>query len=139
MSEPRAPRRLGRSIGAVLAGIVAGVILSLGTDMLLHVTGVFPAWGQPMSDQLFLLATAYRTVYNIVGSYIAAWLAPDRPMIHALSLGVVGTVVCVVGAVVTWNKGPAFGPHWYPLALVVLAMPCAWVGGWLFGSSPSRP
>ena len=49
MSETHAPRRLGRSIGAVLAGIVAGVILSLGTDMLLHVAGVFPALGQPMS------------------------------------------------------------------------------------------
>jgi hypothetical protein len=35
----------------------------------------------------------------------------------------------VVGAAVTWNKGPAFGPHWYPLALIVLAMPRAWAGG----------
>jgi hypothetical protein len=38
-----------------------------------------------------------------------------------------------VGTVVTWNRGPAFGPHWYPLALIVIAMPCAWVGGKLFG------
>jgi hypothetical protein len=133
MTETRAPRRLGRSLRALLAGIVACVILSLGTDMLLHVAGVFPALGQPMSDQLFLLATAYRAVYNIASSYIAARLAPDRPMTHALWLGVVGMVVCVVGAVVTWNKGPAFGPYWYPVALVALAMPCAWVGGRLFG------
>jgi hypothetical protein len=25
--------------------------------------------------------------------------------------------------------GPAFGPHWYPLALVALAMPQSWLGG----------
>jgi hypothetical protein len=34
-----------------------------------------------------------------------------------------------VGAVVTWNKGPVFGPHWYPVALIMLAMPTAWAGG----------
>lgn len=140
MSETGAPRRLGRSIGAVVAGIVAGIILSLGTDALLHLAGVFPALGQPMGDRLLLLATAYRTVYNIAGSYIAALLAPDRPMMHALALGVVGLFLCIVGAVVTWNRGPAFGPHWYPLALVALAMPCAWAGGKLFGArSRTRP
>ncbi len=40
-----------------------------------------------------------------------------------------GLAVSIVGAVATWNRGPAFGPHWYPLALVVLAIPQAWAGG----------
>jgi hypothetical protein len=43
--------------------------------------------------------------------------------------GVIGVVISAIGAAVTWNKGPAFGPHWYPLLLVVVAMPCAWVPG----------
>jgi hypothetical protein len=123
------PPRIGQSIGAVFAGIVAGVILSLGTDIMLHSIGVFPPWGQPMSDALFLLATAYRTVYSIAACYIAARLAPNRPMQHALAGGFVGLIVSTAGTAVTWNKGPAFGPHWYPLALIVLAMPCAWAGG----------
>ncbi len=113
----------------MVAGALAGIVLSIGTDMVLHATGVFPPFGQPMSDALFLLATVYRTVYGIGGSYITARLAPDRPMTHALVLGAMGLVVSVVGAVVTWNKGPAFGPHWYPLALVVTAMATAWAGG----------
>jgi hypothetical protein len=133
ISEPHPPRRIGRSIGAVLAGIVAGVTLTLATDIVLHAIGVFPPWGQPVSDGPLLLATAYRAVFGIVGSYIAARLAPYRPMQHALAGGVVGLVVSIVGTVVTWNRGPAFGPHWYPLALIVIAMPCAWVGGKLFG------
>jgi len=132
MSETHPPRRIGRSIGAVLTGIVAGVILTLATDIVLHAIGVFPPWGQPVSDGPLLLATAYRAVYGVVGSYIAARLAPDRPMQHALAGGVVGLVVSIVGTVVTWNRGPAFGPHWYPLALIVIAMPCAWAGGKLF-------
>ena len=118
-----------KSIGAVLAGFVAVVVLSLGADLVLHATGVFPPWDQRMSDALFLLATVYRTIYCIAGSYIAARLAPDRPMAHALVLGVVGLVVSTAGAVATWNKGPEFGPHWYPVALIVTAIPCAWLGG----------
>jgi len=121
-----------KSIGAVLAGILVGAVLSLGTDVVLHATHVFPPWDQPASDALLLLATAYRTVYSVAGSYVTARLAPGRPMLHALVLGTLGLVVCIVGAVVTWNKGPAFGPHWYPVSLIVLAMPQCWVGAKLY-------
>ena len=129
MSESRPRRRGLRSVGAVLAGVLATVVASLATDVALRVTGVYPSGVEPMAGALFLLATAYRTVYGVAGAYIAARLAPDRPMQHALVGGVVGLAVSIVGAAVTWNRGPAFGPHWYPLALIVLAMPQAWVGG----------
>jgi hypothetical protein len=76
-----------------------------------------------------LLATLYRVVYAIFGSYLTARLAPQRPMKHALVGGLIGLVLASVGAAATWNKGPEFGPHWYPLALVVTALPCAWLGG----------
>ncbi len=131
MNEAHFSRRIGRSIGAVLAGMFSGIILTLGTDVVLHAIHVFPPWGQSMVgfDGPLLLATVYRTVYGVLGSYIIARLAPDRPMQHALVGGFVGLVVSILGAAVTWNKGPAFGPHWYPVALVVLAMPQAWAGG----------
>jgi len=127
MRETGSPRRVGRSILAVLAGIVVGAALSLGTDALLAAVGVFPKVGKQMSDALFALATAYRIVYGIVGSYVIARLAPDRPMQHALIGGVLGLVVSIVGAVVTWNRD--LGPHWYAIGLAVTALPCAWVGG----------
>jgi len=111
----------------VLAGIVVGAALSLGTDALLAAVGVFPKVGKQMSDALFALATAYRIVYGILGSYVIARLAPDRPMQHALIGGVLGLVVSIVGAVVTWNRD--LGPHWYAIGLAVTALPCAWVGG----------
>jgi hypothetical protein len=131
MSETHPPRRIGQSIVAVIAGILVGIVITLGTDVVLHAVGVFPPWGASMVgfDSALLLATAYRIVYGVLGSYIIARLAPDRPMQHALVGGFLGLVVSIVGAVVTWNKGPAFGPHWYPLALIVLAMPQAWAGG----------
>jgi len=121
------PHRIGRSIGAVLAGMIAGIVLSLGTDLVLHAARVFPPWGASMAgyDGALLVATIYRTIYGVAGSYIAAWLAPHRPMLHAMVLGILGFSVCILGAVATWNGGPAFGPHWYPVALVVLALPTA--------------
>jgi len=120
-----------RSIGAVVAGALAGIVLSLGTDMLLRAAGIFPALAQPMSDSFFLLATAYRTVYGVAGGYITARLAPARPMFHALVLGLLGLVASTMGAVATWHRVPSLGPHWYPLALIALAIPPAWLGGML--------
>lgn len=121
-------RQWGRSIGALAAGFVAVLILSLGTDIVLHALKIFPPLGQAMSNQQFVLATIYRIVYAILGSYITARLAPDRPMGHAMVGGFIGLVLSIVGAAATW-KHPELGPHWYPLALVVTALPCAWVGG----------
>jgi len=127
LTETHSPRRIGRSVGALLAGFVAVVVLSLATDLALHAAGVFPALGQKMSDALFVLATVYRTLYGVVGSYVTARLAPDRPMGHALVGGLIGVAMSTLGAVVTWKKD--LGPHWYPLALIVTAMPTAWLGG----------
>jgi drug/metabolite transporter (DMT)-like permease len=132
MSETQSSRHTGRSIAALFVGFVAVVVLSIGTDLVLHKSGIFLPPGQPMSNALFALATVYRTVYAILGSYITARLAPNRPMGHALLGGVVGLVLSTVGTVATWNRGAEFGPHWYPISLIITALPCAWVGGKLY-------
>jgi hypothetical protein len=123
------PRHMLRSTAAVLGGFVAVVALSLGTDQVLHVLEVYPPWGQPMHGAgLNLLALTYRIVYAVVGSYIAARFAPHGPMRHALALGVVGLVLSLVGAIVAITMVD-LGPSWYPVALVLTALPCAWLGG----------
>ena len=129
MTETQQPRRILRSIAAVVAGFLATFMLSIVTDIVLHGIGVFPPWGQPMSNALFVLATAYRVIYTIAGGYITARLAPNRPMTHVWILGLIGFLAATVGTVATWNKGPEFGPKWYPIALIVTALPCVWLGG----------
>lgn len=122
------PRRLGRSTGAILAGLFAVIALSLGTDQVLHVLDVYPPWGQPMPDvNDNLLALAYRCVYAVAGSYIAARLAPRNAMRHAVILGFVGLVLSMAGAIATIPMN--LGPAWYPIALVGTALPCAWLAG----------
>lgn len=134
MTAPRTGRRIGRTIGALVAGLAVGLALTLGTDAILHATGVFPPFGQAMSNELFALATVYRVIYSVIASYVAARFAPDRPMWHALVLGVINLLVSLGGTVGTWNRGPEFGPHWYPISLVVLALPAAWLGGRIYAS-----
>ena len=138
MSEMRQPRRVLRSIGAVIAGLLVIVIITTATDLAMHATGIFPPAGEPMTNALWLLATAYRIVYGVAGCYIAARLAPGRPMMHAMALGIVGVAASTLGAAVTWGKGPGFGPAWFSLGLIAIALPCAWLGGWLHGVRASR-
>ena len=132
MSSTKQRGTLLRSIGAVFAGLLAVVVISTVTDVVLHATGVFPPWRQPMSDSLFVLAMIYRIVYGIVGGYITARLAPERPILHALILGAIGLLLSIIGAAATWNAGPEFGPRWYPLSLILISIPCSLFGGKLY-------
>jgi hypothetical protein len=120
---------MAQSVGALFAGFVMVVALSLGADVVMHKSGVFPPWGTPMGEKLFLLAAIYRVAFGIIGSYITARLAPNRPLGHSMLGGVIGLAISILGAVTTWNRGPEFGPHWYPVALAVLALPQSWLGG----------
>ena len=122
------PRR-GRTAIALISGFMVGLILSLGTDQILHALKIYPPWGETMSDRLFALASAYRIVYTVIGAYVAARLAPYRPMWHAMLLGWIGFVISLIGAAVTWNTQPPVGPHWYAVAVAVISLLCAWSGG----------
>jgi hypothetical protein len=129
MTEDPAEPDWGRSVGAVVAGFICTALLSVGTDAFMHARGIFPSSGEAMSNALFLWAAAYRLAFTVLGGYVTAALAPRKPMVHVFTLGAIGTVVATAGVVATWNAGPEFGPRWYPLLLVVTALPCVWAGG----------
>jgi hypothetical protein len=115
-----------KSIGAVTAGFAALAILSIITDVILGKTGVMktepfdknPAW-------LIVAIVLYRTIFNTIGCYLSARLAPSKPMKHAMILGTIGAVLTIVGLIVAWD----IPPRWYPISLIVLTLPAAWLGG----------
>ena len=118
-----------KSFLAVLAGLVFTIVLTMVVDFALYYTGAFPSPSSHMTTMHFLIATAYRLVIGTAGAWLTARLAPSRPLFHALIAGAIGTAIALLGMVLTWNQGPEFGPHWYPIVLVLTAMPCAWLGG----------
>jgi hypothetical protein len=107
--------------------VLVVIILSLGTDVILHASGIYPPWFQPMAEGLWILALAYRILYGIIGGYFTAWMAPNCPVAHAVALGLVGELLTIIGVAMNWNKGPEFGPKWFSIALVVTALPCSWL------------
>jgi hypothetical protein len=125
VSTPSPARLLARRAGAVFAGLLTIFAITTATDLALHASGIYPEHGVIMSHGLFVLAAAYRVPYGVLGCYVSARLAPDRPLSHALALGVVGTLISMAGATVMWDAGP----RWYALAVIAMALPCAWAGG----------
>ena len=115
-----------KSIAAILAGLILVVLLSSLTDMVLEKTDLMQT--DPFDNNpwwLIVIVIIYRNLYSTAGSYLAARLAPNKPMRHAMILGFIGFVLSIVGTVVMWDTPP----HWYPITLVVLALPSAWLGG----------
>ena len=84
-TETLPPRRLGRSIGAVLTGIFAGIVLTIGTDISLHASGVFPPLTQqppmsfclppPIALSTALLAATSLPCSRLIGPCSTPWSA----------------------------------------------------------------
>jgi len=128
-----------KSIGAVIAGLVAIFVLSLVTDAILEAVGVLQA-GAPLpmrgAELLITAILIYRLAYSVVGCYITARLAPNQPMRHALILGALGMLISTSGAIVAVQQ--SMGPAWYAWGLVLFALPCAWLGGRLQENRQAR-
>ena len=100
----------------------------------MHATGVFPPWGERMADGLFVLPLAYRIVCSLLGGYLAARLATDRPVSHAMMLGAIGFVLSAIGTFATAGQSAAYGPIWYSLLVTATALPCSFAGAKVYTS-----
>jgi hypothetical protein len=134
-SQPPEPGTLGRSIWSLFAGFAFVVFATMASDKFFQMLHVFPPLGEFTSDKPLLLATTYRVVFGVMGSYLTARLAPRSPMLHALIGGAIGMVLATIGAIATWNHN--FGPHWYPIALIAFALPQSWLGAKLLLHRPA--
>jgi hypothetical protein len=118
---------MGRSVLAVVAGFLFIGACAMGTDALVRsvLPGAFDASGRTDSVPVLLATIAYVGVFAIAGCYLAARLAPNRPMGHALVLGALGLAFNVVGSIMQWDVAPA----WFHIVSLALVMPFAWIGG----------
>ncbi len=116
-----------RSIAAVAAGFVVIAILSFGTDAIVRrsFANAYDATGRTDSVGLLLLTLAYVGVYAVAGCYLTARLAANRPLNHALILGLLGLVFTGAGTAFAWATAPA----WYHVIALATVLPWAWLGG----------
>ncbi len=123
-----------KSIGAILAGFIFVVAVSIVTDIILTQAGIMKHPFDQNTNMFIGLVILYRNVYSTIGSYITASLAPSKPMRHAMIGGFIGFVLSIVGAIVMKDEGPS----WYAISLIVLALPSAWLGGKLRESTSKK-
>jgi hypothetical protein len=118
-----------KSIGAILAGFAIGAILSIGTDFLLNKLGILSMENfKQNSIAVICMVIIYRFIFNAIGTYWTAKLAPDNPMKHAMIIGAIGTVLSIFGALAMWDKAVPF----YNIAIILISFPSAYLGGKLF-------
>lgn len=120
-------KNIFKSIGAVLAGFIAVALLSVATDFVLETFKIFPPTANAGAYTVWMLASAlaYRSFYTIVGGYLTASLAPNKPWRHIVVLMALGAIGGVAGAINGWS----LGNHWYPVALAVSGPFFVWLGG----------
>jgi hypothetical protein len=120
---------MGRSVLAIVIGFVFIGALSFTTDALVRAAlpGAFDVAGGTTSVPVLVLTLAYVGLFAVAGCYLAARLAPGRPMTHALVLGGLGLLFNIAGTVATWATAPA----WYHAVALALVLPYAWLGGHL--------
>jgi ABC-type Fe3+-siderophore transport system permease subunit len=115
-----------RLILSIVAGFIVTAILSTGTDFTLESAGILPPYGQPLFDTgLLLLATTYRALYQVVGSYVAARAAKESAHAAVWTLGILGAVIWLAGGLTMQDLAPL----WYSVLGAVLSLPTTLLGG----------
>ena len=125
-----------KNTGAVIAGFVAALILTIGMDTLLEGTGIFPTVEEQQKYGfnvlwMNILAILYRMVFTAFGGYLTAKISTGNPMRNVNILGVAGTIIAVIAntAVSQIPEMANVLPLWFSFALVLIAYPSAWLGG----------
>ena len=126
-----------RSAGAVVAGLVAMVALVMVGTMAAAATlipgGLTASSPQPppVPPPSYLAANVLVSVAAaVLGGWLAARLAPSRPMLHAGLLAAVVLVLSVVSFAQARN-GDTGQPLWYLLLVQAIGRAGALAGGWL--------
>ncbi len=117
---------------AVAGGFLLTAVASVATDAVMRATSIFPSSAHNMSDSLFALAAGYRALFTVAGGYLTVRLAPGRPWRHAWILAGIGVTAAIAGVIGYYLAGASqLGPAWYPISILISAIPCVCAGAQL--------
>jgi hypothetical protein len=118
-----------RLILSILAGFIVTALLSTATDFAFESAGILPPYGQPLMDTgLLLLATTYRALYQVLGSFVSALIVRERANTAVWTLGILGAAVWLIGGLAMKD----YAPLWYSLLGALLSLPTTLLGGKLY-------
>lgn len=118
-----------KSIGAILSGLLLGAVLSIGTDFLMDKMEIMSMENfKQTSLFVIFIVMVYRFIFNVIGCYLTAKISPNKPMKHVIIIGIIGTVLSILGSLVMWDKAIPF----YNIGVILISFPSAWIGGKLF-------
>lgn len=145
--EPERPRFriLAVVVGSlvdIFSSTVAGVAFGMAVGIFLVVQGV----GLEQIQQVFSNSTAVKLIglligacCSILGGYVAAWMARQRELLHALATGIASlTIGMVMLSLQYLSPVPATQPVWITIIAFILTVPAAICGGLLRRSVVGR-
>jgi uncharacterized membrane-anchored protein len=115
---------MGRSAAIVLGCFLGAIALIVGANAVID--AVSGGTGQTTTTLLLSLASG-ATMLAIAG-YVAASMARERPIAHAIAVGALkaGIIITLVFAAAARS---AAAPPWYHVVDALIALPAAWLGG----------
>lgn len=118
-----------RSILAVIAGSLTWMVTALGSDLLMMTFAphLYQEGGRVESVPALLLMLTYTLGFSVLGSYVTAWIAGRREVLHAFALGLLQMAMGIVATINFWETAPA----WVHLVFLALLIPANLLGGYL--------
>lgn len=113
-------------VEAVGIGVIAALGLPMIIDQFFHAMNIFPPTRSlivEVGDHV--LALSYRFLAVVFGAFLASRIGPPGVYRSAAGVGVVVLLVNVAAAAIIRPEGPA----WHLIAMVMLAVPGALLGG----------
>jgi hypothetical protein len=116
-----------RSVLAIGAGFFTTSILALTGDFALRrlMPSSFASDGGVQASNVLAVTLFYTAIFGVIGGYVAARIAIQRPLLHAAILGGIMLAFSALSAVLLWSTAPP----WYHLATLAMVLPVALIGG----------
>jgi hypothetical protein len=115
-----------RSLFAVVVGFIAVTLLAYAGQLLF--AAVLPDQTMPGTSLVpvaLVMVLVLEGLCNVAGGLVTGMLAPRKAVMHAAVLGALETLLVLASS----GKVLADAPGWYAVAVVLVTLPAAVVGG----------
>lgn len=119
-----------KGAGAVAAGLVCGGMVVMGLTFAAAEVFFAGDMSAPPTNPYLALNITYSFAAAVVAGWVAARLAPRRPLTHALAVAMCMILLSMGGSGAEAGATPGV-PGWYGTVLLVLMPVGALAGGWL--------